>query len=75
MSKYHRAIIITVDTALAGKPVKKGTVMLIPEDISEDTARSLMRMTRSRADKASDSDIKKRLAEYKKEQDERTASK
>ncbi len=70
-NKPIRAIVITLATAIAGKPVKEGAVLLVPEDISEDTARGLMRMGRPRAKAASEGETRKRLAEYNKAKAER----
>jgi len=71
--KTIRAIVIIIGTAIAGRAVKKGDVLLVPEDVTDDTARSLMRMTRPRAKEADEAQAKKRLAEYSKAQEERKA--
>lgn len=68
MKETVRAIVIIIATALGGRPVKVGEVFLVPEEIGEDSARELMRMSRPRAAKADESATKKRLAEYNKEQ-------
>lgn len=72
-TKVSRAIQITIATAIAGEAVKEGSVMLVPEDVTEDTARSLMKMSRPRAKKADEKQVKKRLADFNKEQEERKA--
>jgi len=71
MSDKIRALIIVIGTTVMGNPVKKGKVLLVPEDISTDNAKTLLNMSRPRAKAASDEQTKQRLTEYKKAQAER----
>lgn len=71
--KIPRAIAIVIGTAIAGRPVHKDDVLLVPEDVPEDTARSLMRMARPRAVEATERQTAARLAKYQKLQAERQA--
>ena len=75
MKELFRAIVIVIATTVQGAPAKEGKVMLVPEDISSDNAKALLGMARPRAQKASESQTKKRLAEYEKEQKEIGAKK
>lgn len=60
-----RGIEILIATAVYGKPVKAGDVLLVPEEISEDNARALMRMARPRAKRAEGEKLEKALAPIK----------
>jgi membrane glycosyltransferase len=64
-TKPIRAVEILIATAVAGLVVKEGAVLLVPEDISEDNARALMRMQRKRAKEAEGDKLKERLAALK----------
>ena len=66
MKKIARAIVIVIATAVGGRPVKVDDVLLVPEDIGEDAARDLMRMSRPRAEAADQKATERRLAEYEK---------
>lgn len=72
-TKISRAVIVIISTAIAGRAVKEGDVLLVPEDITEDTARSLLRMQRPRIKAANEVQAKKRLDEFNKGQTERKA--
>lgn len=71
LPKTIRGIVILIGTAIAGKTVNEGDVLLVPEDVADDDARSLMRMGRPRAGVANEGQIKRRLAEFNKAQQER----
>jgi membrane protein involved in colicin uptake len=60
-----RGIEVLVATAVNGQAVDEGAVLLIPEDITEDSARALMRMARPRAKKAAGEKLAERLASLK----------
>lgn len=66
--EMSRAIVIVIATSIAGEAADKGRVFLVPEDVSHNQARDLMRMRKPRAKAADKRQTESRLKAWKDEQ-------